>query len=152
MRDRNYTSKQMGDACEMLVAAEMTLAGIPAMKAPDFWPDYDVIAQPFDKQPVRISVKSRTFKRGSAYLSYSEHQDFDWIAIVLLNCDPNNSRKIFLIPRKVADKRARRNNPSAKNAHERYWRVDEVATKFAEYESNFSLKLGLNKHSPDEQA
>jgi hypothetical protein len=36
----------MGDACEMLVAAEMTLAGIPAIKMPDNWPCYDVIAQP----------------------------------------------------------------------------------------------------------
>jgi hypothetical protein len=33
-----YTSKQMGDACEMLVAAELTLAGIPALKVPDNWP------------------------------------------------------------------------------------------------------------------
>jgi len=36
----------MGDACEMLVAAEMTFAGVPAMKMPDNWPGYDVIAQP----------------------------------------------------------------------------------------------------------
>ena len=41
---RPYTTKQMGDACEMLIAAELTLAGVPAMKAPDFWPGYDVIA------------------------------------------------------------------------------------------------------------
>ncbi len=40
----NYTKKQMGDACEMLVAAELTLAGIPALKVPDNWPGYDVIA------------------------------------------------------------------------------------------------------------
>jgi hypothetical protein len=129
----------MGDACEMLVAAELTLAGIPAIKAPEFWPNYDVIAQPVNEQPLRISVKSRTFKRRPAYLAYSEHQVFDWIAIVLLNCDPLNSRRIFLIPREVADKHARRNKPSAKNAHERYWRVDEVATKFAEFENNFLL-------------
>lgn len=32
MADRPYTSKQMGDACEMLVAAEMTLVGVPALK------------------------------------------------------------------------------------------------------------------------
>ena len=32
---RKFTSKQMGDACEMLVAAELTLAGIPALKVPD---------------------------------------------------------------------------------------------------------------------
>jgi hypothetical protein len=30
----------MGDACEMLVAAELTLAGIPALKVPDNWPHY----------------------------------------------------------------------------------------------------------------
>jgi len=30
-----YTSKQMGDACEMLVAGELTLAGIPALTVPD---------------------------------------------------------------------------------------------------------------------
>jgi len=46
MPNRPYTSKQMGDACEMLVAAEMTHAGVLALKVPDCWPHYDVIAQP----------------------------------------------------------------------------------------------------------
>jgi hypothetical protein len=45
----------------MLVAAELTLAGIPAMKMPDNWPDYDVIAQPPGKKSLRISVKSCGF-------------------------------------------------------------------------------------------
>ncbi|MET3595172.1 hypothetical protein ABID26_004584 [Mesorhizobium shonense] len=63
---RRYTTKQMGDACEMIVAAELTLAGIPALKVPDNWPGYDVIAQPFDRPAQRVSVKSRTFKRGAA--------------------------------------------------------------------------------------
>lgn len=36
MPDRPYTSKQMGDACEMMVAAEMTLAGVPALKVPSY--------------------------------------------------------------------------------------------------------------------
>lgn len=40
---RRYTHKQMGDACEMLVAAELTLAGIPSMKGMDYWPGDDVI-------------------------------------------------------------------------------------------------------------
>lgn len=38
MRAKRYTTKQLGDACEMLVAAELTLAGIPALKVPDNWP------------------------------------------------------------------------------------------------------------------
>ena len=47
----DYTTKQMGDACEMLVAAELTLAGIPALKVPDNWPGYDVIGQPAGLAP-----------------------------------------------------------------------------------------------------
>ena len=67
MPDRPCTTRQMGDACEMIVAAEMSLAGAPATKMPDGWPDYDVIAQPTSGgPPQRISVKSRTFKRRSS--------------------------------------------------------------------------------------
>jgi hypothetical protein len=51
----------MGNACEMLVAAELTLAGIPALKVPDNWPHYDVIAQPLGQLAQRISVKSQTY-------------------------------------------------------------------------------------------
>jgi hypothetical protein len=43
---RDYTNKQTGDACEMLVAGEVILAGVPALKMPDNWPCYDVIGQP----------------------------------------------------------------------------------------------------------
>ena len=43
---KKYTSRHTGDACELLVAAELTLAGVPALKVPDLWPGYDVIAQP----------------------------------------------------------------------------------------------------------
>jgi hypothetical protein len=35
MTVRKYTSKQMGDACETLVAAELTVGGIAALKVPD---------------------------------------------------------------------------------------------------------------------
>ena len=66
MSNKNCTDKQMGDACEMLVNAELTLAGNPALKMPDGWPGYDLIAQPPGKEPQRISVKSRTFKQGAS--------------------------------------------------------------------------------------
>lgn len=111
-----YTRKQMGDACEMLVAAELTLAGIPALKVPDLWPGYDVIAQPLDREAQRISVKSRTFKRGPAYLEYNAPDIFDWLAVVLLPGIGEIERQIFLIPRQFADDNARRNGP-ATNQH-----------------------------------
>ena len=83
-RNNGYTRKQMSDACEMLVAAELTLAGMPALKMPDNWPGYDVIAQPVGTaMPQRISVKSRTFKPGPAYVDYKEGDSFDWLAIVI---------------------------------------------------------------------
>jgi hypothetical protein len=130
----------MGDACEMLVAAELTLAGIPALKVPDNWPGYDVVAQRRDgSEPLRISVKSRTFKRGPAFVSFYADDLFDWLAVVLLDCEPEQKRQIFVLPATVAHREARRNKPTAKNANERYWRIDEIAQRFAPFENNFNL-------------
>ena len=138
---RDYTNKQMGDACEMLVAGEVTLAGVPALKMPDNWPCYDVIAQPKDGgPPQRISVKSRTFKRGGGtFVVYDSRDQFDWLAIVLLPGNGEPDRRIYLVPRNIADARARRDNPDSKTAHERYWRQDQVSEVLAEFQNNFSL-------------
>lgn len=137
---RKFTSKQMGDACEMLVAAELTLAGVPALKVPDNWPHYDVIAQPAGLPPQRVSVKSRTWKRGAAYLEYNCHDEFDWLCAVILE---GERRRLFVIPRDVADHHARRDR-SPKTAHLRYFRVDQVSEIFAQWENNFGLS-----HEPD---
>ncbi len=141
MIPRPYTNKQMGDACEMVVAGELTLAGIPAMKMPDNWPCYDVIAQPKDGGiPQRISVKSRTFKRGGdTFVSYEVKDEFDWLAIVLLPGANQVNRRIFIVPRAVADQRASRDRPTSKDADSRYWRQDRIAEVLAEFEDNFCL-------------
>jgi hypothetical protein len=124
----------------MLVAAELTLAGIPAIKAPDNWPHYDVIAQAPDRnEPWRVSVKSRTFKKGQAFVSYVEEDMFDWLAIVILPGEAQMSRRLYLIPRETADLNARKNSASAINANERYWRIDEIAQAFGEFENNYAL-------------
>ena len=140
-----YTSKQMGDACEMLVAAELTLAGVPALKVPDNWPHYDVIAQPYDQEPQLISVKSRTFKRGAAFVEYRDTDKFDWLAIVLLPGAEQEHRRLFIIPREDADAKARRDKPTSKTANLRYYRIDEVAEKFKQFESNFSLRAWVSE-------
>lgn len=146
---RLYTTKQMGDACEMLVAAELTLAGIPALKVPDNWPGYDVIAQPIDRPLQRISVKSRTFKRGSNFVDYWSPDQFDWLAIVLLPGGELLERQIFLVPRALADELARRDKPQSKSADQRYWRIDEVARVFTHYRNNFRLLTdGIEHDSP----
>ena len=134
---RKFSSKQMGDACEMLVAAEITLAGVPALKVPDNWPHYDVIAQPPGKPPQRVSVKSRTWKKGAAYLEYRCTDDFDWLCAVILE---QGHRRMFVVPREVADSCARMDR-SPKTAHLRYYRVDQIAEVFAVWENNFALSL-----------
>lgn len=139
---RSFTSKQMGDACEMLVAAELTLAGIPALKVPDNWPHYDVIAQPIDRAAQRISVKSRTYKRGAAFVDYKETDQFDWLAIVLLAPEGSHFRTIYLVPRRKADMVARRDKPTAKTALLRYFRIDEVERLFCGFQDNFLLQNG----------
>jgi hypothetical protein len=53
----------------MLFAAELTLAGIPALKVPDNWPHYDAIAQMVGSVAQRISVKSRTSSGAKPTLS-----------------------------------------------------------------------------------
>jgi hypothetical protein len=137
---RKFTSKQMGDACEMLVAAELTLAGIPALKVPDNWPHYDVIAQPLGQPAQRISVKSRTFKTGAAFVEYNDFDQFDWLAIVLLNGLDCSRRAIYLVPRTEADRLARQDKPTSKTAHLRYYRIDEVDRLFSTFRNNFRLE------------
>jgi hypothetical protein len=139
-----YTTKQMGDACEMLIAAELTLAGVPALKVPDNWPHYDVIAQPKNvAEPQRISVKSRTFKAGSGnFVAYDRNDQFDWIAIVLLwprDSDGKQERKFYIVPRSFADATARSYKESSGAANVREWRVDEVAKVLGVFEDNFRL-------------
>lgn len=137
--DKKYTSKQMGDACEMLVAAELTLAGIPALKAPDNWPSYDVIAQPINGKAQRISVKSRTFKKGAALLKYKVTDKFDWLAIVILSTGSEDRRRFFIVPKKFADKKARKNAANTKSANDRYLRITDAMEVFKMFEDNFSL-------------
>jgi hypothetical protein len=140
MKKTAYTTKQMGDACEMLVVSEMTLAGVPAMKMPDNWPGYDVIAQPRDgRGPQRISVKARTFKRCEGYwLDYWGTDEFDWLACVLLPGDEQPGRRFFLIPRALADTKL--HHPKGKDPNDKYCRLDQVPVWFAKYENNFRLE------------
>jgi|SRR5579864_2574039 len=112
----NYTTKQLGDAGEMIIAAELTLHDTPALKAPDFWPGCDVIAQPKGRRPQRISVKTRTYGRTHQFVGYNDIDEFDWLAVVVLPGPGCNRRRFFIVPRRVADERG-----SVKN---RRWRKD----------------------------
>jgi hypothetical protein len=116
--DRCHTTKQMGDAGEMLVAAELALHGVPAFTVPDFWPSCDVIAQPTQPgmKPQRISVKTRTYKRKDSFVWYDDIDEFDWLAVVILPGPGCDHRRFFILPREIADRRA--------NPEDRRWKKD----------------------------
>jgi hypothetical protein len=138
---RKYTTKQMGDACEMLVAAELTLAGVPAIKLPNNWPGYDVIAQSPSRPLQRVPVRSGTFKRGAAFVWYDENEKFDWFAVVLLpDVVTQKGRRIYIIPPAVTDRKARRGGLKGMYPGDRYWRIDDVPRIFESFENNFLLE------------
>ncbi len=89
--------KQKAHACEMLVAAEIILAGgVPAFMAPRDWPEYDVIVEPADRaHPERMSVKSSTFA-STNYIKWDNPDRFDWLAIVVLPAPGGDRRRIFI--------------------------------------------------------
>lgn len=136
------TSKHKGDACEMLVAAELTLAGIPAMKMPDNWPHYDVIAQPEEGSPQRISVKARAYRvERSHRIGYRYAGDFEWLAAVILmppTDDKEYQRYIYFIPRTIFEERVTSAGSRAR-ADDCYCAIDQLMDDFADYRDNFQL-------------
>jgi hypothetical protein len=96
-----YTKKQMGDAGEMLVAAELTLHGVPAFIVPSNWPGYDVVAQPPKEGIQRVSVKTRTFAKSGNFVGFGNEDKLDWLAIVILPGLSSDARRIFIAPCEV---------------------------------------------------
>ena len=144
MKPKLYTTKQMGDACEMLVVAELMLAGVPAVKMPDNWPGFDVAAFPNGhKNPQRISVKSRTFKRGrDSYVEYDINDNsFDWLTIVILPdaSEGEQECQIFVFPKSISDTRFYRYGPTTKNHDIMSGQIDLIANMLPEFRNNFCL-------------
>ena len=117
----------MGDAAEMLVVGHLTLNGIPSFLGPANWPKYDVIAQPPGKPLQKISVKCR----GTGPINFRP-EDFDWLAIVLINKAPY---QFFIIPKRMAAKHANGENSGLYTIY-----VNSVAKNFGAYRDNFRLQ------------
>ncbi len=151
MTEKLYTTKQMGDAGEMLVAAELTLNGIPAFIVPSNWPHYDVVAQPPGNELQRVSVKTRTFAKSGNFVGYNNSDQFDWLAIVILPGEGCETRRIFIVPREIAEKRSYVADPRNGRgffvhkliAAPEDWEGKPVPAGgwgLADYENNFRLK------------
>ncbi|HTD16120.1 MAG TPA: hypothetical protein VK673_13140 [Chthoniobacterales bacterium] len=127
------TTKQFGDACEMLVCAELTLAGLPAQKMGDCWPGYDLVAETAAGLK-RISVKGLRAGNGkiASWWQFSDEADWDWLALVRVNVE-TGEREIFLLSR---EKAIALRKPTA-DGHYRLWRSNP---SLQAYRNNFSLE------------
>jgi hypothetical protein len=128
------TSKQFGDACEMLVAAHLTLAGLPATIMPDGWPDYDVIVQPPKGLPQRISVKGRSLspRSGATHTFHFFPDGYEWIAFVFLpEAEP---ARIWIVPADVVRESSLTDGDGLRLS------LALLETKFAAWKDNFTLQ------------
>src|SRR5690242_13111115 len=76
-------------------------ADVPSLKAPDNWPDYDVIAQPPGCAPQRISVKGRRLPQTGKAFRIFENAAWDWFAAVVIDAT-DKSIRCWMLPRYVA--------------------------------------------------
>jgi hypothetical protein len=134
MNSRGYDNKQMGDACEMLVAAELTLAGVPAVRLPDLWHHYDVIAELPERAPQKISVNSRTPGKNHSRVAF-DPETCDWLAVVLLE---KEHRRIFVLPKDVAEAHSSK-PPKARKGAQCHLYFSKLRNSLTSYENNFKL-------------
>jgi TetR/AcrR family transcriptional repressor of bet genes len=113
-------------ACAMLVAAELTLAGVPAMRMMDLWPGYNVLAQRPNAAPQRISVRGLAGGVGDVLIDDTAAAQFDWLAIVLLPDAKTVRRRIFIIPSKIVREM-------------QTFCLHDAEDRLAAYENNFHL-------------
>jgi addiction module HigA family antidote len=144
--------RDQGEAAESLVLDELVRAGIPARRTPVNHPGHDIVAHPPGELPQRIQVKSREFGASTNFVGWRYDDDFDWLAVVLLN-PPGYDRRVFIAPRTVVDERSH----DAKFRKGRSFTVKNVSRKLAEFENNYGLSRNgdarkrehrIEKHAP----
>jgi hypothetical protein len=128
------TDKQIqGDDAEVLVLAGVRRAGIPAVLMPTNHKGHDILAQ-LRGRPQRIQVKSRRYGVDTNFVGWYYVDDFDWLAVVLLN-PPGYEHRVFIAPRAIADQRAH----DAVFRSGRSFTAKNVSRKLADFEDNFRL-------------
>jgi TetR/AcrR family transcriptional repressor of bet genes len=118
-------TRQAHDACAMLIAAELSLAGLRALRVPEYWSGYDVLAQPASSLPQRIAVASASFMQGEVYIDIPSGDEWDWLGIVILPGEGQSHRRLFVLPRAAVLRQS--------------YRIEEIRTMYGKFENNFCL-------------
>ncbi len=136
MNAPDLTTKQFGDACEHYVIAMLGFAHVPAQKMPDSWPGYDVIAQPRQSSPVRVSVKGRNAdSAGFRAFRLDSSEQWDWVAVVLRYPETGRIR-CWMLPRDLAFSES---TPEPNQKGTRRLRLATLEERCAEWEGRFGI-------------
>jgi hypothetical protein len=87
---------RLTEACQMLVAAELGLAGHAVLRVPDDWPDYHLVVQRPGLAPLTIRVAH------PGIVAYRGSDRFDFLAVVALR--PGRTRAVYVLPRNEAER------------------------------------------------
>ena len=115
------------------------------------WRGFDVVGQCPERGLQRISVKTRNFGSSRNFVSYNDEDEFDWLAIVVLPATTRYKRRIFIVPRDVANSRSYSRHTGMAAASTctnsldgpplHPTRCSHVDCGLADYENNFSLSV-----------
>ncbi len=141
-RPARRTAARVEHGSALLVTAELTLAGVAAIRTADFATGCDVIAHNQNGTPQRISVRPITGLDSGAYVDFGD--SCDWLAIVVLPEAIQGTRKIFIVPHDVACAAAH----VATGASHTQFRIhgETISTRLGMYENNFRLNAGGMPH------
>ncbi len=95
-QDQSADGAHLAEACHMLVAAELGLAGAHVFRMPPGWPDYHLVVQ----RPGLVLQTIRVACPGA--IAYHDTDRFDVLAVVARPA--SKSRAIYAVPRAEADR------------------------------------------------
>ena len=104
----NLTIKQFGDACEYVILAELSFAGLSATKMPHGWPGYDLMIG--GRRDGRISVKGLRYTSQAAVSRVWRFMPDGWVWLALIRFEEDLTRAIYIVPREWAVSMACRGN------------------------------------------
>jgi TetR/AcrR family transcriptional regulator, transcriptional repressor of bet genes len=94
--EQRAEAQHLAEACRMLAAAELGLAGHTVLRVPDGWPDYHLVVQRPGLPPLTVRVA----RPGT--VAYRAADRFDFLAVVAPN--QGKSRAIYVVPRHETDR------------------------------------------------
>ena len=142
---KRLTNKQLGDAGEHFVCGMLGFHGVPTVKMPDNWPDFDLVGYYRQDSSVTIQVKTvyKYSMKGQlwAWTAFAPECPFDYLAAVVWD---EGIPECWLIPRDVLVKESRR--PGSPQVQDQNWWINpnDLYGQLSGFKGNWVL----NKTTP----